>query len=516
MKNIYSTKFKKASSKTIFFAALALTTNSALAQFTPGNVTVLQIGDGVATLTNTGNGVILREFNSTTGAPTYSVAAPVTGTNAILNSGTATSEGALSLTSNGQYLVFGGYNVTNTNTLSLSASSSTLIPRGIATINGSGVYSLAATSNTFYSANNIRGAASDGVGNFWGAGANQGTNYFGNTNTPATIQNTITNTRSIYSNGGSILFSTGSGTAGIYTTPSAFTSGGPVTPYLVTAGTGTGNASPYAFYQNPGATVMYVADDRATTGTVTAGGGIQKWVNTGTWTYSYTIPTGTVGARGVIANFSGPFPVIYATTAEGTANRIVAIVDIGAASTATTYVTAAANTIFRGIAFSPTAACAGPSVSISTSNSTLCSNFSQSATLTASGATSYSWNTGAVSPTIVITPSTTTTYTATGTNTCSSSSSTFTQVAVICGGIKSTSSISSISIFPNPVKDVLNINIEEQGNYNITIIDAVGKVVYVNQTDKNLAINTSNLTQGIYIVKVKSNNTQANYKFIKD
>jgi hypothetical protein len=511
MKNIYLNKFKKAGVRTMFFVTVALATNTASAQFTAGNISVLQVGDGASTLANTGNQIILKEF-SPFGTPTFSVPVPITGTNALRNSGTATSEGALTLSSNGQHLIFGGYNTVTTPSTSISGASATLIPRGVGMVNAAGSFSLAATSNTFYSANNIRGAASDGAGNFWGAGANQGTNYFGNTNTPALIQNTITNTRSIYLNGSNLLFSTGSGTAGIYSTPNAFTSGGPVTPYLITAGTGTGTASPYAFYQNPGATVMYVADDRSSAN----GGGIQKFVNTGTWTYTYTIPTGTVGARGVIADFSNAIPVIYATTAEGAGNRIVVIGDIGAISTATTIVTSGTNTIFRGIAFSPTVACAAPSVSISTSNATLCSNFSQSATLTASGATSYSWSTGVVSPTIVVTPSTTTTYTAIGTNTCSSSSSTFTQVAVICGGVKSASINGSISIYPNPVKDVLNINIEEQGNYSITIIDAVGKVVYVNQTDKNLTINTSNLSQGIYIVKVKSNNTQSNYKFIKD
>lgn len=514
MKNIYLNNLKKGT-KTIFFSAIALiSANTSFAQFTGGNVTVLQVGDGVTTLANTGNPVILKEYNSTTGAPTYSMAVSSTGTNALLISGSATSEGALSLSTNGQYLVFGGYNAPNTNTVALAGSASSVIPRGIAAVNNSGTYSLAAVSNTFYSANNIRGAASDGAGNFWGAGANQGTNYFGNTNTPATIQNTVTNTRAIYLNGSNLLFSTGSGTAGIYTTPNAFTSGGPVTPYLITAGTGTGSASPYAFYQNSGATIMYVADDRAATGTVTAGGGIQKWVNTGTWTYSYTIPTGTVGARGVIADFSNAIPIIYAITAEGSSNRLVAIGDIGAGSTATTIATSGTNTIFRGIAFSPTAACTAPSVTVATSSNTICSG--QSATLTASGATSYSWNTGANSSTIVVSPTISTTYTATGTNTCSSSNTAFTQSVVVCTGLKSNASNELTKIYPNPAHDVLNISFEEQGVYSVSIIDAVGKVVYVNQTDKNLTINTSNLSQGIYIVKVKSNNAQSNYKFIKD
>ncbi len=507
MKNIYLNTFKKAGIKTLFFSAALISANIASAQFTIGNITVLQLGDGVATLTNTGNQIILKEFTPI-GAPAFSVAVP-TGSNALLNSGTATSEGALSLSSNGKYLVFAGYNTPTTNTIPLSSSSSSVIPRGIATINSVGVYSLVTTSNTFYSTNNIRGAASDGVNNFWGAGGNQGTNYFGNTNAPATIQNTIINTRSIYLNGSNLLFSTGSGTSGIYSTPSAFTSGGPVLPYIITAGTGTGTANPYAFYQNSGATVMYVADDRNPSG----GGGIQKWVNSGTWTYSYTIPTGTVGARGVIANFGGAFPVIYATTAEGTANRLVVIVDIGAGSTATTIATSGTNTIYRGVAFSPSS-CAAPSVSVASTSSVLC--VGQSATLTASGATGYSWNTGATTSSIVISPIVATSYTATGTNTCSSASTAFSQSVATCTGIKTISSIGLVKIYPNPVKDVLNISFEEQGTYVITIVDAIGKVVYTNTADKNFSVNTSNLNQGIYILKVKSTHEQNNYKFIKN
>jgi hypothetical protein len=97
------------SAKRLYFSALALiSVTTSFAQFTNGNITVLQIGDGVATLTNTGNPIVLREF-SPLGIPAYTLAIP-TGIAALLNSGTATSEGALSLSANGHFLVFGGYN----------------------------------------------------------------------------------------------------------------------------------------------------------------------------------------------------------------------------------------------------------------------------------------------------------------------------------------------------------------------------------------------------------------------
>jgi hypothetical protein len=52
-------------------------------------------------------------------------------------------------------------------------------------------------------------------------------------------------------------------------------------------------------------------------------------------------------------DWSGSNPLIYATTAEGSANRLVKITDTGSASTATTLATASPNTIFRGVAFAP-------------------------------------------------------------------------------------------------------------------------------------------------------------------
>ncbi len=508
MKNNY---LKKVSAKGLFISACALISiNSAYGQFTNGNITVLQIGDGVATLTNTGNPIVLREY-SPLGIPAYTLAIP-TGSNALLNSGTATSEGALSLSANGNFLVFAGYNAAFPNGTAVASSASSLIARGVGMVNAAGSYSLAATSNTFFSGNNIRSATSNGTGNFWAAGANEGTNYFGNLNTPATIQNTLTNTRCISINTGSLYFSTGTGTPGIYAIPLGVTAG--PAPVQVVNATATGTtASPYAFYTNPANTIMYIADDRS----FANGGGIQKWINNGAWTYTYTIATGTVGARGVIANFANSIPIIYATTTESSANRLVAIADVGALSTATTVATSVTNTIFRGVAFSPSVSCVAPTVSVTSSiSNTICSG--QSVTLTASGATTYSWNTGAVTSSITVTPTVTTTYTATGTNSCSSANSSITQTVVICNGIKSLASTDLIKFYPNPANDVLNVSFDVQGkNYAVTIIDALGKVVFASTTDKNYSINTSNFTSGIYILKVKTaNNEQSNYKFIKN
>jgi len=63
-----------------------------------------------------------------------------------------------------------------------------------------------------------------------------------------------------------------------------------------------------------------------------------------------------IGARGLAADFSGPNPMIFATTAEATTNRLVSIADTGSASTVTTLATAGVNQVFRGVALAPAAA----------------------------------------------------------------------------------------------------------------------------------------------------------------
>jgi hypothetical protein len=165
------------------------------------------------------------------------------------------------------------------------------------------------------------------------------------------VQNTVANTRVIADIGGNLFFSTSSGTSrGVWEIPGTPTGAGTAAVLLNTGSTG----SAYDFAFNPQMTVAYVADD-----TSSSAGGIQRWDFNGTsWSLTYTLGTGAasatlIGARGLAVDFSGLNPVIYATTAEPTANRLITITDTGADSIATTLTTASANEIFRGLEFTP-------------------------------------------------------------------------------------------------------------------------------------------------------------------
>lgn len=412
-----------------FLATICVATG-AYAQFTPGNLVVLQAGDGSTTLSNTGNAVVLKEFTPT-GTPGYSMAIPTASATGLTVLGNSTAEGYLTRSTNGQQLIIAGY--AGTYTSSIASATGTLVPRVIGTVDGAGTYTRVASSTSFFSAGNIRSAASDGNGNYWANGSNQGTNYFGNTTTPALIQNSVTNTRAISIQGGDLAFSTSSGTRGVYvinTIGSGTTTTLASTVTLVVP-TGT-TSSPYQFAIAPSLTYGYVADDNS----IATGGGIQKWTFNGfTWSLAYTFATSTntavtSGARGLVVDFSGTNPIIYATTAESSSNRLISIVDGGslATSTITTLATATTtNTIFRGVAFTPTiSSCTTPTINVNTAS--ICSG--GSATLTASGATSYTWSPAATlnttsGATVVANPTTTTTYTVMGaTGTCTAMATT--------------------------------------------------------------------------------------------
>ena len=72
-----------------------------------------------------------------------------------------------------------------------------------------------------------------------------------------------------------------------------------------------------------------------------------------------------------------------------------------------------------------------------------------------------------------------------------------------------------ISIYPNPVEDVLKIKTSEVLTEKIaTIFDVTGKRVF-NQMIINNELNVSNLQGGIYFLRIESNGRSLRREFIK-
>jgi hypothetical protein len=322
---------------------------SAFGQFTAGNLAVLRVGDGSTTLGGLGNNVAILEY-STGGSLANTYGLPNSGAGAIVLTGNATAEGALSLSADSSMLTFAGYNTAPLGSGSLAASSGATVPRAVVQINISGVSSIGSSSATAFSGASFRSAISDGANNYWAIGNGTGTAYFGNTASPANLQTSLGVNRVANFVNGNVAFGNGSAaTAGIYGFSGAPTGPATATALILTAGTGTGSASPYDFAFNSGMTLAYIADDRTTAN----GGGIQRWDFNGTsWILTYTITSGGP-VRGLAVDFSGTDPVLYATTTENSNNRLIKITDTGAASGETDLAFAGTTRAFRGLEFAP-------------------------------------------------------------------------------------------------------------------------------------------------------------------
>jgi len=321
-----------------------------------GNLVVLRVGDGVGALASTGNPIFLDQF-TTAGSPIGTLSIPNSDGTALLQSGSASSEGFLS--SYSKTLIFMGYNTPGTGA-SLPGTSGSTVPRAIGQVDINGSYTIAYSSTTAFSGGNPRSAATDGAGNYWGVGtasttANRGVYYYGS-GTPAPIHNGTgsISPRNVEVIGGNLLFSGAptTGARGIfgYTGTPTTSQGATIPPVVINTG---GTSSPYDFVINSSLGIAYVSDDIAG-----AGGGVQRYNWDGSaWTLAYTLSTGaSSGARGLAVDFSSSTPVIYVTTSETSttaANRLGYFSDAGSGSLFNLLATAPNNEQFRGIEFIP-------------------------------------------------------------------------------------------------------------------------------------------------------------------
>jgi hypothetical protein len=348
----------------ISLAVSALTISAAHADWwQDGNLVVLRVGDGVGGLVNTGNPIFLDQFTSG-GSLFATLTIPSSGASAMLESGSASSEGFL--TRYNKTVLFMGYN-TSGGVGSLPNASGGTAPRTIGQVDINGTYSLPYSSTTAFSGTsgtggNPRAAVTDGAGNYWGVGsgsstANRGVYYFGS-GTPAFIHNGSgsVSPRDAEIVGGNLLFSAApsSGTRGIfgYTGTPTTSQGATLPPVVINTGA---TSSPYDFVINTTLGIAYVSDDTAGTG-----GGVQRYNwNGSAWTLAYTLSTGaSSGARGMAVDFSGSTPLVYVTTSETSTtanNRLGYFNDSGNSSLFNLLVTAPANEQFRGIEFTPAA-----------------------------------------------------------------------------------------------------------------------------------------------------------------
>lgn len=383
----------------LFLLLIVFATAVKAASFNAGDIVVERVGDGVLGLSSSATVINLLEY-TTAGSLVQNITLP--SANPAPNStpfnateaGSATSDGFLNLSSNGQVLTVPGYNAA-LGTANVVDTSGTTVSRTIAVILSSATVDTTTSVNMLSgSNNNYRSVVSDTGSRFWGAGVS-GVVYVNSlgatgTNGVTSILGSSANARNIKIYNGSLFESTGSvalgGQRGIY----KLGSGLPTTALssanvsLVVA-TGS-SSSPYGFilFDTNNDAILdtaFIADDRSSTG-----GGISRYDFDGTnWIQKYSLLLSTsvtgnlgtlssgapgLGLRDLTGNYNGTTGSfsLFATTASTSNNALISVTDLGndsgvgyaAPANYTLLATSGSNTGFRGVDFAPAAAVPEP------------------------------------------------------------------------------------------------------------------------------------------------------------
>ncbi len=343
------------------------------ASFTGGNIVVYRIGTGTGSLVNTGNPVFLDEYN-VSGTLVQSIALPTVVSGAqkrLVASGTASSEGQMTRSTDGRYLLLPGYDATPPHSSSLISTTSATVNRVIGRVDATGLIDTSTALADAFDANNFRGVCSQNGSQFWVAGngsiATGGVRYVSalGATTSTQLSTTNINLRQPAIFGGQLYVSSGNGST---VRLGAVGTGLPISASqtITTLPGYPVNLSPNAFVLLDldsgiaGVDTLYIADDNTTSG------GLLKYSFNGTtWT-----ARGSAGAaadlyRGltvVVTEIPSPAVVLYAVRKGGGAatggGEIVTLTDSSGSTgtlteTPTLLATAAANTTFRGIALAP-------------------------------------------------------------------------------------------------------------------------------------------------------------------
>ena len=384
--------------------ATALRAQNTNIAFTPGKVVVYRGGDGILTIaTDRQHPAFVDEYDpaiSNQSAPMMSVELPTNGPSALWFNAHAGSEGqGFGRSADRRTLVMTGY---SGNLGSIAGTpSGAAYPRGFGTLDASTNFNLVYASAEWFglqpgvTQDNPRGIATDGTNNFWGTGTvagtqsggfqESGTLFWNNTVSPdpELVQSIVQSAYFLRIVNGVLYMvcenEAGGATAnGIYDFVDFPGNGGALVPlpwapgnvqHIITTNLFLNFGATYSkiltFDMDRAGTTVYAADNNL---------GVVKFVNNGgTWTSPYLFsstnigtshqPKGGTGCFGIAVDFSGPNPVIYATTTEEgdgkntCSNRLISIVDTGDPGTnmvATTLAVAGGvNEVFRGVAFTP-------------------------------------------------------------------------------------------------------------------------------------------------------------------
>jgi hypothetical protein len=334
--------------------------------------------------------------------------------------------------------------------------------------------------------------------------------------------------------GGGGYYGGGCGANGSNTTPGGGGGGGSsfvgaATSTVLTAGTNTGNGSVVLTIPSASTSLTQIAGlasgSTFTIGTTVNTFSVTDGINSNSCSFSVTVIdniTPTITCPGNVTQCSAsvpsispvsildncPSPVVTyslsgATTGTGTTNAS-GTYSIGVTTVTYSAKDASGNT--GTCSFSVTVN-VSPTVTAVSSLSLICSG--QTVSLTANGASSYTWNTAATTTVIAISPSVTTTYSVTGSaaNNCTNTFA-ITQSVSACTSInESENNSSTINVFPNPNNGEFNVNLNSiSENTIIEVYNAIGQLIVKQKANRlNNSLNLKNEVNGIYTIRITEN-----------
>ena len=337
---------------------------AAASGFTTGDVVVYRVGTGTGALSSTSAAVTLDEYLPTAvnqSAPAFSLAMPTTtGTGSTPNplsaSGSATSEGGLTLSADATTLLVPGYDAAP-GVAGVTSTTAATTPREVAEVNAAGNIDTTTTfGSTAFSGNNIRSATSVDGSAIWAGGAggteaSQGGVWYATKGASTSTMLIGGNFRWVNIFNQQLYASSGSATAPAVIGVNKIGSGLPTTTgqtaSVLSGVDSSSTGSPYSYLLlsegGNGTDTAYVADTTQ---------GIEKYsLISGTWTAEGTISF--PGISGLTGAVSGSVVTLFATDPT---NLVTVSDSVGTGTlsgTPTTLATAATNEAFRGVALAP-------------------------------------------------------------------------------------------------------------------------------------------------------------------
>lgn len=222
------------------------------------------------------------------------------------------------------------------------------------------------------------------------------------------------------------------------------------------------------------------------TGTITAGNVYTAQLSNSSGSFASPTAVGTLSS-----NSTGTL-YIYAMIPNGTPAGSGYRIRVDASSPATIGTDNGANLTFE----------AKPVVSVNSvpANATIC--IGSSASLTASGANTYAWSTGATGANVTVSPASTQTYMVVGSSAGGCQDTTaFTVTVQACAGLEE-ASFGDFELYPNPVSQDLYVNFGElKGLQSVSVLDLSGRKVLASEVNSAI-IDLSALETGKYFLLI--------------